>query len=140
LGLNSIRKSESGKLLVADCTKKRLEEINEVSRQLLSRILAMQTDSQVFPQEHGLKNTKIQSIDDENKELTELTEKRQLLITDLFEQNTADSISSESELLQEMIALDSELTANAKLSKQAITEQMIKIKKSKKVTKSYQKY
>ncbi|PKH88725.1 hypothetical protein [Colwellia sp. Bg11-28] len=121
-------------------TKKSIQQINDVSRQVLSRILVMQTDSQVFPQEHGLKNTKIQSIDDENKELTELTEKRQILITNLFEQNTADNISSELALLQEMITLDSELTTNAKLSKQAITEKMIKIKKSKKVTKSYQKY
>jgi len=39
-----------------------------------------------------------------------------------------------------MITLNNELTANAKLCKQAITEQLIKIKKSKKVTKSYQKY
>lgn len=121
-------------------TKKSIEKINHVSRQLLSRILVMQTDSQVLPQEQNLKNTEIQSIDDKNKELAELTEKRQILITNLFEQNTAENISSESELLQEMIALDSELTANAKLSKQAITEQMIKIKKSKKITKSYQKY
>lgn len=121
-------------------TKKSIEQINEVSRLLLSRILVMQTDSQVLPQERDLKNTEIQSIDDENEELTKLTEKRQILITHLFEQNTAESISSESELLQKMITLDSELTANAKLSKQVITEQVIKIKKSKKVTKSYQKY
>lgn len=121
-------------------TKKSIQQINDVSRQILSRILVMQTDSQVFSQEHGLKNTKIQSIDDENKELTELTEKRKILITNLFEQNTIDNISSESDLLQEMIALDSELTANAKLSKQVITEQVIKVKKSKKITKSYQKY
>ncbi len=117
-------------------TKKSIQQINDVSRQILSRILVMQTDSQVFSQEHGLKNTKIQSIDDENKELTELTEKRKILITNLFEQNTIDNISSESDLLQEMIALDSELTANAKLSKQVITEQVIKVKKSKKITKN----
>ncbi|AAZ28605.1 hypothetical protein [Colwellia psychrerythraea] len=121
-------------------TKKSIEQINDVSRQLLSRILVMQADSKILPQEQDLKNIKIQSIDDENKELTELTEKRQILMTKLFEQNTADSISSESEVLEEMITLDSKLIANAKLSKQAITEKMIKIKKSKKVTKSYQKY
>ncbi|WP_182258830.1 hypothetical protein [Colwellia sp. BRX8-4] len=114
-----------------------------MSRQMLSRILVMQTDSQVFSQEQGLKNTKTQSLDDENKELTgltQLTEKRQILITKLFEQNTAENMSAESELFQEMITLDSDLTANAKLSKQTITKQMIKIKKSKKITKSYQKY
>jgi len=125
---------------VSNDTKQSLEKINQVSRQLLSCILVLQIDLQVLPQERGLKNTETQSIDDKNKELTELTEKRQILITNLFEQNTTDSISSELELLQEMIALDSELTANAKLSKQVITEQVIKIKKSNKVTKSYRKY
>ena len=121
-------------------TKKSIEKINHVSRLLLSRILVMQTDSYVLTQGQDLKKTEIQSIDDENEELTKLMEKRRVLITTLFEQNPADHISSESELLQEMIALDSELTATAKLSKQVITEQMIKIKKSKKITKSYQKY
>lgn len=124
-------------------TKKSIEQINDVSRQLLSRILVMQTDSQITSQERDLKTFDTQSNDDENKELTELTElteKRQILITNLFEQNTADNISSELALLQEMITLDSELTTNAKLSKQLITEQVIKIKKSNKVTKSYRKY
>lgn len=121
-------------------TKKSIEQINDMSRLLLSRILVMQTDSYVLTQGQDLKKTEIQSIDDESEELTKLMEKRRLLITTLFEQNTAGNISSESNLLQEMIALDSELTATAKLSKQAITEQMIKIKKSKKITKSYQKY
>jgi len=125
---------------VAGNTQKLLEEINTVSRQILSRILTMQTNSQVLPQDQDLKSTEISFINDENKELTKLIEKRKILITNLFEQNTAENISAESGLIQDMIALDNELTANAKLSKQAITEQMIKIKKSKKVTKSYQKY
>lgn len=125
---------------MAGNTQKLLEEINTVSRQILSRILTMQTNSQVLPQDQDLKSTEISFINDENKELTKLIEKRKILITNLFEQNTAENISAESGLIQDMIALDNELTANAKLSKQAITEQMIKIKKSKKVTKSYQKY
>jgi hypothetical protein len=125
---------------VSDDIKGSLEQINDVSRQLLSRILVMQKNPQEPLQEQDFKNTKIQSINDENKELIELTEKRQILITNLFEQNSVDSISSEVDVLQEMITLDSELTANAKLSKKVITEQVIKIKKSKKITKSYQKY
>lgn len=138
MGLYSIRKSESGKLLVTGCTKKHLKEINEVSRQLLSRILAVQKDLQTSVQD--LKSNEVISANKENEELTELMEKRQILITQLFEQNTAEKISSEPELLQDMIALDSELTASSQLCKQAITEQVIKIKKSKKITKSYQKY
>lgn len=123
---------------MADCTKKLFQEINEVSRQLLSRILVIQKNLQTSPQ--NLKGDELESENKENEEVTELMENRQVLITTLFEQTSADNISSESDLLQEMIALDSELTLNAKLSKQTMTEQMIKIKKSKKITKSYQKY
>ncbi|PKI14764.1 hypothetical protein [Colwellia sp. 12G3] len=124
-------------------TKKSLEEINEVSRQLLSRMLAIHRDSKTQPQVLDLDISEEQSANKENKksaELTELTQKRQILITKLFKESTAENLNTESDLLQKMIALDSELTANAKLSKQAITAQVIKIKKSKKVTKSYQKY
>lgn len=125
---------------MAYCTKKYIEEINEVSRQLLSRIHSTNKDLRSPPQELDLENSEDQSANKESNEIAEMMKKRQVLITTLFEQNTTKNISSESELIQEMIALDSELTANANLCKQAITEQVIKIKKSKKVTKSYQKY
>ncbi len=125
---------------MAGCTKKCIEEINKVSRQLLSRILSTNTDLRSPPQELELGNTEDQTAEKESNEIADIMEKRQALITTLFEQNTAKNISSESELIKEMIALDSELTANAKLCKQALTDQVIKIKKSKKVTKSYQKY
>ena len=125
---------------MADCTKKYIEEINEVSRQLLSRIHSTNTDLSSPPQELDVENSEDQSANKESNEIAEMMKKRQVLITTLFEQNTTKNISSESELIQEMIALDSELTANANLCKQAISEQVIKIKKSKKVTTSYQKY
>lgn len=125
---------------MAGNTQKLLEEINTVSRQILSRILTMEKNSQVLPQEQDLKSTETPFIKNEYKELTKSIEKRQILITHLFEQNTAENISAESGLIQEMIALDNELTANAKLSKQAITERLIKMKKSKVAAKSYQKY
>jgi hypothetical protein len=123
---------------VPNNTKIAIKQINDVSRQLLSRLLIIQKSMQTSPQ--NLESDELQSANKENENLTELMENRQALITKLFEKNTADNISSESELLQEMIILDSELSSNAKLSKQAITEQMIKIKRSKKITKSYQKY
>jgi hypothetical protein len=125
---------------VADCTKKCLEEINEVSRQLLSRILATHTDSQTTPQELDLENLEDKAAKKESNNIAKLMEKRQTLIAQLFENNTPENISDESNLIKVMITLNNELTANAKLCKQAITEQLIKIKKSKKVTKSYQKY
>ncbi|TWX54132.1 hypothetical protein [Colwellia hornerae] len=128
---------------MADCTQKHLKKINKVSRQLLSRILATHNNIQLSPLKSNLEITEEQLANRENKELAELTElsqKRQILITKLFKNNTAEKMNAESELVQEMIALDIELTANAKSSKQLITEQVLKVKKSKKITKSYQKY
>ena len=119
-------------------TKKLIERINEVSRHFLSRILAVQKNLQTSPQ--NLDNDDVHSVNKENKELTELMENRQTLITRLFEQNTAKDIHAEPELVLDMITLDNQLTANAELSKKVITEQVIKIKKSKKVAKSYKKY
>ncbi|PCI56630.1 MAG: hypothetical protein COB45_04575 [Gammaproteobacteria bacterium] len=125
---------------MTDCTKRHLEEINEVSRQLLSRILAAHADSQTNPQGGDLENPEGEPAKKESDDIAKLTEKRHTLITQLFERNTPENISAESDLIEKMVALNNKLTANAKLCKQAITEQLIKIKKSNKVTKSYQKY
>jgi hypothetical protein len=125
---------------VIDCTKERLEEINKVSRQLLSRILAAHSDSKMHYQELDIEKNDDLLAEKKNNEITELMKKRHTLITQLFKQSTADNMSAEPKLIEEMITLDDQLTANANLYKQAITEQVIKIKKSKKVTKSYQKY
>jgi hypothetical protein len=125
---------------VTDSTKKCIKKINEVSRQLLSRILATHKETQTYPQELNKDNIEKRSSKKESNDIAKTMENRQTLITRLFEQNTLENISSESELVEEMIILDNKLVANAKLCKQAITEQVVKIKKSKKVTKSYQKY
>jgi hypothetical protein len=76
----------------------------------------------------------------ENTELPKLVSERQTLITHLFEHNTAEELNSEAKLLQVMLTLDSELTTNSTLSKQELAEQVVKLKKSRKVKKSYQKY
>lgn len=118
-------------------TKERFEQINDVSRQLLSRILIIQTSLQATKTEP----TSEDNIDSPtDKELMALMSKRQILVTHLFEQNTAAEISSQTVLLQEMLTLDDQLTTKSALCKQAIAEQVIKIKKSKKITSSYQKY
>lgn len=127
-------------------TKGLIEEINEISRQLLSRILVTQNNEQVPPQKLALEVTETQLTDKENKEnkenkeLSKLMELRLKLITSLFEQHSPENISSQSEFLQEMVSLDNELTANAELSKKSVSNQIIEIKKSKKIAKTYQKY
>jgi len=121
--------------------KSSLEQINEVSRQLLSRILSLYNQSQVTPESNELLNDESTSNSKvlENK-LTELMANRDSLVRSLFEKNTHEEITKELNLLNEMISLDSELSKQSKAYKQLLAERVIKLKKSKKVSKSYQKY
>lgn len=118
-------------------TKASIEKINDVSRQLLSCIqsvlISLQSSNNNSPESKS-------EDPPSNKKLSDLSSTRQTLITRLFEQNTTEDLSSEIELLNEMVALDSQLTAKSTFSKQELAEQVVKLKKSKKVKKSYQKY
>lgn len=125
--------------------KETLTQINHVSRQLLSRIQYMQTILQENPhtqaqtQTQGNSSTKTQKKDNED-ELTELMSNRQCLITHLFEQYSAEEIKVEHLLINEMTTLDTELSIKSQVCKNTLAEQVIKLKKSKKVTNSYKKY
>ena len=122
-------------------TKESLEQINEISRQLLSRIHSIRINMQPQNNNPSVKSPE-KNLEElpSNKGLIELVSERQTLISHLFEQNTAEELSSEKALLQEMLDLDNELTTNSALSKQETAELVLKLKKSKKVKKSYQKY
>jgi len=127
---------------VLNDTKQQLETINEVSRQLLSQILTMQNKLKEIKTDINASNS-----DDSNpsglitdKELIELVATRHRLIHGLFEQNTHEDISKELNLLNEMIALDTELSKHFEVCKQISAEQIIGLKKRKKISKSYQKY
>jgi len=115
-----------------------LEEINEVSRQLLSRILDLQESAFMISKP----DTDLSSNDEfvADPSLIELMSKREALIHYLFEQSESADIAQEADLLNEMVSLDNELTTSSKSCKQNFAEQIIKLKKSKKITKSYQKY
>lgn len=122
---------------MASNVKLALEQINEVSRRLLSHVLAAQNKIQ--------KNTTImdEPSNDElitNHDLSELMTERQNLISCFFEQNIKAEIALEPDLLNEMASLDSELSSASIACKKALSEQVIRLKKGKKVTKSYQKY
>jgi hypothetical protein len=127
---------------VSDDIKGSLEKINDVSRQLLSRILTMHNKSQESSAtiNESSNDTTITDDSTSENELTELMANRDSLIHRLFEQNTHEKISIELFLLNEMISLDAELSSQSKAYKQLLAEQVIKLKKSKKITKSYQKY
>ena len=122
--------------------KSSLEQINEVSRQLLSRILTTHNKNQ-----EDTANVNESNIDESvinssvaASELIELVSTRHHLIHCLFEQNAHEEISTELNLLNEMLSLDNELSSQSKSCKNALAEQVIRLKKSKKVTKSYQQY
>jgi hypothetical protein len=117
--------------------KQALININDLSRQLLSCMLSGQEVSQkkTDTQEHP---AAVNTVTD--KILTELLSQREGLIKDLFEQNTTQDIALALTLVNEMLALDAELAHKAQTCKQALAEQVLQLKKSVKVTQSYQEY
>jgi hypothetical protein len=122
---------------VSNDVKSSLEQINEVSRQLLSQILTLQNT------DHDNANTSppsytIKSVTEYS--LAELMSKRERLIHLLFKQKTTEEIANESALLNELISLDAELSNKSQEGKKILAEQVMKFKKSKKASKSYQKY
>jgi hypothetical protein len=127
---------------VLNDTKQQLEKINEVSRQLLSHLLTMQNKLKEIKTDINASNN-----DDSNssglitdQELIELVATRHRLIHCLFEQNTHKEISKELNLLNRMIPLDTELSKHSEVCKQILAEHVIRLKKRKKISKSYQKY
>ena len=114
--------------------KHELERINEVSRQLLSRIHGIQVNSNIVAE------AKESEVQEEQSNIVELMQNRQELIISFFNQYSAEEISSQKLQLNTLYQLDQELTTKSNICKQSIMEQVIKLKKSKKVKKSYQKY
>jgi inorganic pyrophosphatase len=122
---------------VPNSTKIAIKKINDVSRQLLSRIQSVQKNSQ---NTHDLAETSEDENSKEISQLPELMSQRKELITHLFSHFSSIDISSEQALLIEMTSLDNELTSQSKACKNIITEQIIKLKNSTKIIKSYKKY
>lgn len=121
--------------------KQSLEKINSISRQLVSRLLSVQQkikeETIVNDSNKDKTNTDDLITDDE---LTKLITQREDLIQHVFEQNTKNEIAVELTLLNEMVLLDNEISTHSTSCKNALAEQVIRLKKSKKVKKSYQKY
>ncbi len=127
---------------MASGTKLALEQINEVSRQLLSRILAVQNkalEKTVMISESSSDEAKSNELLTEHA-FTKLMTQRESLIKDLFKQNSTSDITHELTLLNEMVSLDSELSSQSQACKQILSEQVMIMKRSKKAAKSYQKY
>jgi FixJ family two-component response regulator len=121
---------------VTSTVKSSLDAINEISRQLLSQFdsykesIEGDENPQELVEEHSIAE----------EQLASLTEKRQCLITELFNEYTQEQISIELQIVNEMVSLDKQLTMKAQSNKQSLAEKMLKLRKHKKVTKIYQKY
>jgi len=122
---------------VASNTKQAIKKINEVSRQLLSRMLEMESEAQAGIHADPLVND--EEIEKKSRQTSDLTSQRQHLIELLFQQKTIQEIQAEHILINEMAALDSQLADKSQAFKNSLAEQVIKLKKSKKISNSYQK-
>lgn len=122
--------------------KKTLEHINELSRQLLSRIITAQEKAE--ENAAGIDSTTDDAPIAENSiadsELTKLMSDRDELIRNLFTHSKADELEQELSLLNEMASLDSELLLQSQACKNVLTKQVIRLKKGEKASKSYQGY
>jgi hypothetical protein len=145
LGRYSIRKPETGQLLVVSSTKSKLEEINNVSRQLLSQLSDLEVLPPPSPEVLQKKSStyQLKSSDEgniANKILQKLMTERHQLIVSFFESYSSNEINLELVLVNEMIKINTELTSKSQVFKKSIKEQVLKIKNSNKVTRFYQKY
>lgn len=94
-----------------------------------------------LPDANNENNTdNIDNIDNDIDALMSLTEKRQNLIKQLFSTYKANEINLVTEDLQQMIDLDNLLSLQAIDIKQSLRQQVLALKNSKRINKSYQKY
>jgi hypothetical protein len=126
----------------------KISAIIEVSRQLLSQ-LELQNNNTVTSNDENVLTDNLSTNVEENQlveqplsseALMSLLTKRQSLITQLFETYTQEQLSSELVLINEIVALDGQLTSLSQNNKVAIAQQVSKLKKSSKVRDLYKKY
>jgi hypothetical protein len=123
-----------------------LVTINELSRLLLSQfsIQREMTEGNDVQQskvrqpssETSPENTNNSQFTDET--LINLVSERNNLIKQLFEMYTQEQLSVELPLINEMVSLDQQLTSKSHKTKQALSAQVLKLRKNKKVTNLYQ--
>ncbi|WP_159818338.1 hypothetical protein [Colwellia sp. 20A7] len=123
--------------------KTRLENIVEISRQALLQ-LEIQVKNTITSNDENIL-TDNQSINEvqyqlNSQQLLKLLAKRQSLISQLFENYTQKKLSVELTMINEMVALDEQLTSLSQNNKQALAAQVTKLKKSSKVRNLYNKY
>ena len=110
--------------MTINAIKQQLQFINNKSQQLLKRL------------EFNIETDENLNID----EIAQLQTERAQLISSLFSQYSSNEIEKEQPLIQKMVDLDADLQIKTEAVKQAFASKLIKIKKGKKSTLTYQKY
>jgi len=120
-----------------------LETINELSRLILSQLNIRIENTEHESSQDKLPEVSPETADNDqytDEQLAKLITERHNLIDLLFKTYSQVQLSVGLALINEMVSLDQYLTSSSQQSKQALAEQVIKLKKSKKVTRLYQKY
>ncbi|MEW6994586.1 hypothetical protein AADZ84_10020 [Colwelliaceae bacterium MEBiC 14330] len=117
-----------------------INEINDISRQLLSRILSVLKKIEKKTEQSSPHASHENTDEITENELSALMSQRQKLINNLFNHYSQQELSNESDLLNQMSALDKKLSTSSQTCKQALANQIIRLKKRDQVTQSYQKY
>jgi len=120
-----------------------LETINELSRLILSQLNIRIEDTEHESSQHPLQELAPETADNDqysDEQLAKLVTKRHTLIDLLLKTFTQKQLSIALPQINEMVSLNDQLTSSSQRSKLALAEQVIKLKKSKKVTRLYQKY
>ena len=123
--------------------KTSLENIVEISQQALLQLNIQITNAITSNNDNVL--TDNLSINEEqyqlnSEQLLNLLAKRQSLITQLFENYTQKQLGTELVMINEIVALDEQLTSLSQKNKQVLAAQVTKLKKSNKVRNIYNKY
>ena len=123
-----------------------LESINKLSQLLMAqldvRIENTERDNsqQTLTVASSTNDTDQDSEQYSDQQLAKLVTERHALISQLFNTYTQEQLSVELPLINELVSLDNQLTSKSQHNKQTLAAKILKLKKSKKVSKIYQKY
>ena len=122
--------------------KASLETINKLSQLLIAQLDARIENTERDNSQQTL--TVASSTNDteqySDQQLAKLVTERHALISQLFNTYTQEQLSVELPLINELVSLDNQLTSKSQHNKQTLAAKILKLKKSKKVSKLYQKY
>ena len=122
--------------------KASLETINKLSQLLIAQLDARieNTERDNSQQTLTVASSTNDTDQDSDQQLAKLVTERHALISQLFNTYTQEQLSVELPLINELVSLDNQLTSKSQHNKQTLAAKILKLKKSKKVSKLYQKY